>query len=301
MNTHHYVPVAFSLLAMACARDGDRNSFVTDAGEMPKTDAHAGARGGSEGRSAGGAMHSTAGDAGRTSGRPDSGSETIAPGAGGHETGAGGRETGAGGRDAGAGGRDADAGAEDASRNSGPVDGGTTDTGADGKSSAADSGHDRADASMVDRCATELYGQGNLGDAISVHGTVADLGSVDYVIWGYSAGATDANGLQRFTNTYYGKQNAPDNLFDTGLWAWTDTPTVEDGRKYFPGGVVRLDFRVSVDDGTRQIGCISGQAGFFVFTSFGGDIPTRKPYTGYYEFECPDANIHVHGCFAYVI
>jgi hypothetical protein len=45
--------------------------------------------------------------------------------------------------------------------------------------------------------------------------------------------------------------------------ARTDTPTVEEGGQILPGAA-RLDFTVSLDAGTRQIGCIHGQAGFYV-------------------------------------
>jgi hypothetical protein len=148
-----------------------------------------------------------------------------------------------------------------------------------------------------------------MGDAVYVQGRAGALGTVAYTIWGYSAGAWAASGIQRFTNTAYGAVGIV-GIFDTGLWVWAadlnSNTAVVPGTTYLGDNVAQylqaepfIDFRISADMASQSVSCAAGSGtGRFVFNRFtppssGGVVE------GIYEFDCPSSNVHVTGCFRY--
>lgn len=153
--------------------------------------------------------------------------------------------------------------------------------------------------SRIERCLANLVGPAT-ADVVSVHGHAGALGAVDYVIAGYSAGASGADGLQRFTNSYYGQVGTPAGISDTGLWMWTQHDPVVIGKVYTSGydvpGSAQLSFRIFAQDYTVGLSCPSWGSGHFTFTAFQtGSLLA----SGGYDFQCPEADIDVSGCFRY--
>lgn len=136
-------------------------------------------------------------------------------------------------------------------------------------------------------------------DLVSVHGRAGDLGDVSYAIAGSSAGAGGRDGIQRFTNASSGHIGHPENIRDTGLWMWSGETVVE-GMTYVAMSTDSetgpwINFRIYADNFDTRITCPDGSGfGSFTFMKFAGRV-----IEGTYEFQCPDANIDVRGCFRY--
>jgi hypothetical protein len=252
-----------------------------------------GAGGGGEGDAKGTSGNDDAGYGGGAGGKPSSGAGVSQ---GGNSSGGEARGDGGAGR-----GGAADAGAGTGGDSAGASDGGAVGAfaGAAGESGAGGDG--AVDVHVdIEACLASLIGP-STEDAISVRGRAGVLGVVDYAIAGYSAGASGLDGLQRFTNGYYGQLGTPVGISDTGLWMWTQSGPVVVGKVYTSGydvpGGAQLNFRIYADSYSKWVSCSGWGSGHFTFTQFQvGSLLA----TGGYDFQCPEAGIDVSGCFRYV-
>lgn len=148
----------------------------------------------------------------------------------------------------------------------------------------------------------EFHLDAGYGDAVLVRGTSTSLGTIDYFLEGYSAGASQLSGLQAFTNSQFSFSGVPANIFDSGLWAWSGSnqPIVV-GQLYSGDNIDMpmkttplVNYRISFNSGP-QLSCPNGDGtGTFVYSTF----LTSLPYGGDVEFDfhCPSIGFDVHGC-----
>jgi len=174
------------------------------------------------------------------------------------------------------------------------AEGGAGDADAEGGAGGADDA-----PNDIESCLANLVGPVT-ADIVSVRGHAGALGAVDYVIAGYSAGASGADGLQRFTDSYYGQAGTPADISDTGLWLWTQHDPVVVGTVYTSGYNVpasaQLSFRIFANSYATGVSCPVWGSGHFTFTQFQtGSVLA----SGGYDFQCPEADIDVRGCFRY--
>lgn len=142
----------------------------------------------------------------------------------------------------------------------------------------------------------------NGGDYVHVSGAAGLFGVLDFIIGGYSAGASGVDGIQRFTNGAYLRDGVPPDVDDTGLWMWTKSGPVVLGVDYagdnssqYQGTAPFIDFRMF-----RAVSCPRAAGrGSFRFTSFTSPPSQAAPVEGEYAFQCLDAGIDVRGCFVY--
>jgi hypothetical protein len=134
------------------------------------------------------------------------------------------------------------------------------------------------------------------------------LGTVNYSMRGYSAGASGKTGIQRFTNTADGVTGLPakavNGNWDTGLWVWNNPTPVVLGTEYTGTNLDTafsqspfIEFRISTDGPYIECPFRAG-VGRFMFLKF-GNVSPESPVEGVYEFSCPDAGVSVRGCFHY--